>query len=532
MVSRFVFLIMCMLVVSTLSFGKEVALKVGLVAGPRSMDPLYEEAGYTKPFMMHMYEALVKVGPNYELLPGLATGWSIVDNYTWRFNLRKGVKFHDGSALDANDVLYSFCRVRNVPNSISPFTFYINNIKDIVAVDDNTLDFKVFKKMPLLPNNVAMISILPSPKNHKNIKFDTKKCGISDWTAPSEYNDGKLAIGTGPFKYGSYKSGDGAVLIKNDDYWGKKANVDKLYFYFMSDNGARSAAILSGQVDIIEGVPINYVDKISSNSNLKLISGRTGVSIFYMFDSYNHSSPKISGTNGKNPFLDKRVRLAFIYAIDRDLIVNNIMGGLALKTSQLIPKGIAGYDSSIKLPSFNLAKAKKLMKEAGYESGFKLVISAPSDRYTNGVKIAQALAQMLSKIGVEATIETFPKSVYFSRANKFEYSLYMGATATDNGDGSQVLNLMMHTHLGDFTAGGGNRGRYSNAKVDKLVEKSVSEMDAGKRVTMYKEANRIFSDDIALIPLYFQMGVWAVRKNIDFKARMDLGTVLNDVKVK
>jgi peptide/nickel transport system substrate-binding protein len=233
----------------------------------------------------------------------------------------------------------------------------------------------------------------------------------------------------------------------------------------------------------------------------------------------------VSGTNGKNPYLDPKVRKALNLAIDRNQIAETIMGGMAAPTSQIIVDGVFGHDPDLKPYPYDPAQAKQLLAEAGYPNGFGLTLTAPADRYTNGAQVAQAVAAMLTQIGLNVTLETFPKSVYFDKASKYEYSLYLAGAAADTGEGLSLLINVAGTRDPKKGWGGANRGRYSDPKTDDLLTQATSALDDAKREDLLKKASDQVYDDAGMIPLYHEYGVWAAKKGVHFDANANLTNI-------
>ncbi len=513
---------------SFFNFSSANEVKIGLSAEPTSADPHYHDSFFNVSMLSNVYEPLVKLNYDMQIEPALAEKWEQPSPTTWRLHLRQGVKFHDGSNLDAADVIFSLRRnfYNKVPSSPSSFATYISSFKNVTKVDDYTIDIETKDIDSGFLNNLTYIMIVSSPD--ENIKFLEEEYEVKDWPGSKGFNSLELAVGTGPYKLVEFSPGDKFVLERFDDYWGEKPNVEKAYLYPMTDNGARIAALFSKQVDIIENVPVNDILRVDDTDGLNLVSSPTTVVLFFMFDQYGETTPKIEG---KNPFLDVRVRKAFTMAIDREAIIDNIMQGIASPTDQMIPETILGHNPNIKLPDYDPEAAKALLAEAGYPNGFKMTINSPNDRYVNDEKITQAVSQMLSKIGIDAKIETFPRSVYFSKANNFEYSLYMGTTATEIGDASKPMKLMAHSRDLDNGMGGGNRGRYSNEKVDALIQEAFKTTDNEKRGKLYEEASQIFADDYALIPLFFTVGVHGVNDRVSYQPRPNQFMIISDIKI-
>jgi peptide/nickel transport system substrate-binding protein len=278
-------------------------------------------------------------------------------------------------------------------------------------------------------------------------------------------------------------------------------------------------------VDVINAVPINSIDSIQSSDKLHLSSMPSTLLIFLLPDQGQEPTPKVSGTDGKNPFLDPRVRRALNLAINRDEIAETIMGGMAQPASQIVVDGIFGHNPTIEPFPYDPQEAKRLLAEAGYPNGFSLTLSAPSDRYVNGAQVAQAVTAMLSQAGLNVTLETFPLSIYFTKASAYEYSLYLAGAAADTGEGlSQMINVV-GTRNPDRGWGGANRGRYSGPETDKFLEEAQSMLDDAKREELLRAAVAQARKDEALVPLYHEFGVWGVRNGVHFDANANLTNI-------
>jgi len=498
------------------------SLKVGMNAEPSAIDPHYHNLGPNNAMAQNIFSRLIEQDEKQRLNPGLATSWKAVDDLTWEFKLRKGVKFHDGSPFSADDVIFTFKRAPNVPNSPSSFGTYIKG-KTAVKIDDFTVQFKTAKPFPLMPQDVSNVSII------------SKKAAEGATTA--DFNSGKAAIGTGPFKFVKWVPGDVLQLAKNPDYWGGPTEWDTVTIKTIKSGPGRVAALLAGDVDFIDNVPPTDIARLKKESNIQLSQGISNRVIYLHMDQFREDSPFITAKDGskiKNPLLDVRVRRAISKAINRDLIVDRVMEGVAVAAGQLLPEGFFAVSPNMKPEKYDPAGAKKLLAEAGYPNGFKMTIHGPNDRYINDAKIAEAIAQMLSAVGIATTPVTMPKAVYFKRAsrggaNKMpEFSFILVGWGAGTGEPSSPLKSLLHTYDKSQGFGASNRGRHSDAATDKLIEDALATVDDKKRSDLLIKATELaVGQRLGIIPLHYQVNTWAARKGISYKARTDERTVLN-----
>ena len=510
-------------VVLGFSSASAAQLVIGSKLEPSSIDPHYHNLGPNNAIARHIFDRLVDADENQQLGPGLAVSWKAINDTTWEFKLRQGVKFHDGTPFTADDVLFTFERAPNVEASPSSFALYTKG-KTLKKIDDYTIHFITEKPYPLMPNDVSNISII------------SKKHGQGAKTG--DYNSGKATIGTGPYKYGEWMPGDRLVLDKNPAYWGKKAQFDRVVFKPIKENPARVAALLAGDVDMIDVVPTADVPRLKKNANMVLSQGVSNRVIYLHLDQFRDESPFVKETGGKNPLKDQRVRKAISKAINRPAIVERVMEGVAIPAGQLLPEGFFGVSPKLKPESYNPEAAKKLLADAGYPNGFGLTLHGPNDRYINDAKICQAIGQMLARIGIKPEVETMSKSVFFSKASRGgpdkspAFSFILVGWGSGTGEASSPLKSLLHTYDKARGFGASNRGRYSNAEVDKLIEQALATVDDAKREKLLQQATEIAIEDLGIIPLHYQVNVWATRKGLAYTPRTDEYTLAMSVVVK
>jgi peptide/nickel transport system substrate-binding protein len=496
---------------------------IGSKLEPSSIDPHYHNLGPNNAIARHIFDRLIDTNETQQLGPGLAVSWKAINDTTWEFKLRKGVKFHDGTPFTADDVLFTFERAPNVEASPSSFMLYTKG-KTLKKIDDHTIHFVTEKPYPLMPNDVSNINII------------SKKHGQGAKTG--DYNSGKAAIGTGPYKFVEWVPGDRLVLEKNPEYWGKKAQFDRVVFKPIKENPARVAALLAGDVDMIDLVPTADVTRLKKDENVVLSQGVSNRVIYLHLDQFRDESPFVKKTGGKNPLKDVRVRKALSKAINRPAIVAQVMEGVALPAGQLLPEGFFGVSPKLKPEKYDPEGAKKLLAEAGYPNGFGLTLHGPNDRYINDGKICQAIGQMLARIGIESEVETMSRSVFFSKASRGgpnkspAFSFILVGWGSGTGEASSPLKSLLHTYDKTRGFGASNRGRYSNAEVDKLIEQALATVDDAKREKLLQQATEVAIEDLGIIPLHYQVNVWATKKGFAYKPRTDEYTVATSVIVK
>lgn len=480
-------------------------LTAGLAASPTSMDPQFYVVGPNSAMARNIFDGLVNQDARQRIEPALAESWERIDDATWDFKLRPDVRFHDGSELAADDVVASIKRVPlAAANSPSSFTPYVRDIADVVAIDPLTVRITTNGPTPLLLNNLSRIAILPAEHGE---------------TSTEEMNRGTGVIGTGPFRFVSWAPDSVIALERNDDYWGRPAEWETVTFRIFKNNSARVAAILAGDVDLIESIPTADTRRLEDDASLNVIKA-TGNRLMYLhMDQDREVSPFAKGPDGDNPLLKNEVRRALSLSLNRDAVVDRIMDGQGTPAGQVVPEGYFGYDASLAVDPHDPERARELLAEAGYPDGFTLTFHASNDRYPNDSRLAQAIGQFFSRIGVKTSVETLPGSVYFSRASALEFSFIMGGAAVETGEASGVLGPLLETH-GD-KAGQGNRGRYSNPAFDAALEQARKTLDDGEREELLKKATQIAMNDLGIIPLFFLDNTWAAKAGLSYEGRSD-----------
>lgn len=519
------FLLLCVSLLAAIPFAagaqKGRDINIGLQAALTSMDPHFHNLSPNNSFLLHIFEPLIKRDDNQKLVPGLATAWRAVDDLSWEFKLRKNVRFHDGSPFTAADVAFTLKRVPDVPNSPSSFATFTKPIVEVKVLDPHTVIFKTATPHVLLPSDLASVLIVS--------KLHGEKASTED------YNSGKAAIGTGPYKLIEYVPNQRVVIKANYGYWGGEEPWDKITFKMLTNPAARVAALLSGDVQLIETVPTADIAKLSQNKAYALADKVSNRVIYvHMNQASEKSAPFVTAKDGKpldrNPFRDARVRKALSMAVNRDAIVERVMEKRAVAAGQLLPDFFFGTSKRLKPAKYDPEGAKKLLAEAGYPNGFAMTIHGPNNRYINDANVAQALAQMYSRIGIDTKVETMPSSVYFNRATKLEFGYMLLGWGTESGEQGSSMRSLLATHDPAKGMGVNNRARYSNPAFDKVLSDALVTMDEQKREGMIQQAAEMVMGDTGLIPLHYEVSTWATVKDIKYTPRTDQYTLAMGLK--
>ena len=498
-------------------------LKVGLANEPTAIDPHYHNLTPNNALTASIFDTLILQDDRQRLLPGLATSWKALDATTWEFKLRQGVKWHDGKPFTADDVLFSFERAPEVPNSPSSFATFTKG-KTLTKIDDFTIRIKTAKPHPLTPNDVSQLKIISK--------------AVAEGASTADFNSGKAAIGTGPFTFVEWVPNDRLILERNESYWGDKPEWSRVVIKPIKSGPARVAALLAGDVDFIDKVPTPDITRLKSDPNLSLSQGTSNRVIYLHLDQFREESPFVRAKDGgsiKNPLMDQRVRKAISKAINRGAIVERVMEDVAIAAGQLLPDGFFGVSDKLKVEPYDPKGAKALLAEAGVPDGFKLTIHGPNDRYINDAKIAEAIAQMLTRIGIDTAVETMPKSVYFKRASRGgpngspEFSFVLVGWGAGTGEASSPLKSLIHTYDKSRGMGASNRGRHSDAKIDALIEEALATVDDAKREALLQDATERAIGKLAIIPLHYQVNTWGARKGLSYTARTDERTLYSEI---
>ena len=481
-------------------------VRIGNQGDALSMDPHSLNESLQLSVTGNVYEGLVARDKDLRLVPALATSWKQTSPTVWRFELRKGVKFHDGKPFTADDVLFSFARAAGEGSDMQSYT---NDFKQVRKVGDSAIEIETKTPFPILPDLLALVYIMSKPwaeENQATRPVDRRK-GIEN-AASFRSN------GTGPYRLRERQPNVKTSFVRNGSYWGKiEGNVVNVEYTPIGNDATRVAALLSGQVDVIEPVPLQDVARINASGKSKVLQGPELRTIFLGMDQ-KRDELLYSSVKGKNPFKDKRVRQAFYQAIDINTIQRVVMRGASKPTALMVGPGINGFDAAMntRLP-YDPDAARKLLADAGYPNGFEVGMNCPNDRYVNDGDICQAVAANLAKIGVKVNLQAETKGTYFPKILKRDTSFYLLGWTPGTYDSHNALNALMRC-VDDKGSGQFNLGSYCNPKVDELTLKIQSETDKPKRDAMIKEAFKLHADDVGHLPLHQQALAWGVASNV------------------
>lgn len=486
-----------------------------------SMDPHYHNLNPNNVLTSYVFDPLLRFDPNFVPQASLAASWTAIGETAWELKLRPGVTFHDGTPFTADDVAFTFARIPQVLNSPSSFTFATKPFTKIEVIDALTIRLHTAEAQPLTPYNLS------------NIRIVSRKHG--EGASTGDYNTGKAAIGTGPYKVTSFAVGNSAVFQRNDAWWDKKPAWNTVNYKLIANNASRNAALQSGDVDVIDQVPTRDVEDLKKNPKVTVFAAPGQRLIYLAPDVSRPETPWATDASGaklsKNPLADVRVRKAMSLAINRAGIRDRIMDGFSNPTGQIMPEGASGFEPSIKVDPYDPEAAKKLLAEAGYPQGFGITLHGPNDRYVNDASIVEAVAQMWTRIGIKTTVEVMPSTTFFSRAQKFEFSVRLTGWSSDTGEASSNLITLVASSAPEKGRGAiFDPTRYKNTAVDAIVEKSLATIDPAARETLYREAERLGLPEYPIIPIHQQVNIWAVRKGLTFHHRSYEGTRAWDVE--
>ena len=494
-------------------------------------DPHAQNELLTNSINGHVYEPLVTRGKQLEILPGLATSWKQTGPTTWIFELRKGVKWHDGSDFTADDVVFSMKRLQG---ETSNFRVYGNAVGEAKKLDSHTVEFTTPVPNPvmleMLANSLFMVNKAWCEKNNAVKSQDFKN--------QEESYTSRNAMGTGPFILVSREPDVKSVFKKNPAWWGLKekgyfdGNVTDIVYSPVKNEGTRMAALLSGDLDFVLDPAVQDVEKLKKEKSIRVYEGRENRIVFLGMDQ-SRNELLYSNVKGKNPFKDKRVRQAFYQAIDVNAINKAVMRGLSVPTAINLPNPVrAGIPKEMdKRYPYNVAAAKKLLAEAGYPNGFEVTIDCPNNRYINDEKICVAVAGMVAKGGITMKVNALPRAQYFPKVQRLDTSMYMLGWGGATTDAIFTLQPVLHSR-NDKGDGDYNWGNYVHPEFDALIDEAKGDTDPKRRQQTIIKAMKFHHDNVLHIPLHLQVIPWASRSNVEVIHRPDNWLQATWVKIK
>jgi len=486
-------------------------LTIGLNVSPSSMDPHFHYVGQNTGPLSHVFEPLIAQQPDFSLGPRLATSWHAVDDRTWEFRLRAGVKFHDGSDFTAEDVQFSLHRVPLVPNSPNSFALYTKNIESVTIVDSLTLRITTKTPDPEFPVSMSQILVMSHVAGGGS---------APEGTTTQELNAGQGMVGTGPYRFVEFVSGDRMTVTANPTYWGGAPTWERVVMKIITADASRSAAMLSGDLDATE-LPGESLAPLKEDPKFRVILGASCLISYLALDQHDHS-PKVTDTDGKNPLQDARVRAALSYAINRGAIAERIMLGMADPAAELGPPTLFGAMPDAKPDLYDPDKAKQLLAEAGYAGGFGLTLESPRGLFPRDSEMAQAIAAMWTRVGVRTAVEAVPGTMFYSRRNQLQYSAYVTNMCAYNGQLSYSLRILAMTQDIPKGNGGINYSGYSNPEVDRLIAESLHTLnDDARRALVHQASEIVMHRDHAVLSIIRLRTAYVSRQTLVVVPRLD-----------
>ncbi|HEY4251710.1 MAG TPA: ABC transporter substrate-binding protein [Roseomonas sp.] len=496
-------------------------LTIGNGAPVTTIDPHFHNVGPNNAMAMHIFDTLVWRDSRARAHPMLAESYTAIAETVWELKLRQGVTWHDGKPFTADDVVFTFERIPQVQNSPGSFIGFIRTIERVEVVDPHTIRLHTRQPHPLLPLDLASVYIVA--------RHAATGAGIED------FNAGRAAIGTGPYRLVSYRSGDRVELARNDSYWGEREPWERVTVRFLLNDGSRTAALLAGDVDIIEQIPTSDLAALRRDQRVSLTS-IPSLRTTFMLTDFSRTGPHPSVTDNagvplpRNPFLDVRVRRALSMAINRQALVDRVMDGAAQATAQWLPEGAFGYNPAVRPQAFDADGAKRLLAEAGFPDGFRITLFTPNDRWPNDARISQAVAQMWTRIGIRTQVDAMPFSAFVPRRTRLDFGVQLGAWGSSTGEASNYLLSIVGTYDRQRLTGAANMSRYSDPRIDDFLVRGAATMDDAAREQIWRDAVAYYNEQVPLIQLVQYVNNWALRRGLAHDPRMDERTVAMGIR--
>jgi peptide/nickel transport system substrate-binding protein len=471
-----------------------------------ALDPHAADHGTTNAILGQVYEPMVRFSRDYQLEPSLATAWKVINPKQVRFELRKGVKFHDGSPFSADDVIFSY---RRALHANARTGVYLQGVVEVRKVDEHTVDFMLDAPNPALLRTMTNFFIM-------NRKWAEANKAVS----PPSLRQGEEGFavrnsnGTGPYRVTNWQQEQRISFVQNADWWDAKnaSNIKEASYMPIKSDQTRIAALMSGEVDLLTDVPTQDVGRLRSQPAIKVMDGNEARTIYIAMDVGSDVAPGVSVT-AANPFKDQRVREALSLAIDRSALQRVVMRGMATPAATLVAPAVQGYDKALDAPAAaDAERARKLLADAGYAQGFDVTFQCPNNRYVNDEELCTAIVPMWARIGIRAKLKTEPFSSYSSRMNSREMGLFMAGWGNSVLDAHHTLTSILRTQ--SKKDGLGNYSRISDPELDVLIDAARVEVDPAKRAALVRDAQIRAKAQMWLIPLHHQMRPWAMKPSV------------------
>lgn len=484
------------------------ALRMGVQA-PFVLDPHYLFLGPNMAAARHIFDSLIGRDADSRWTPSLAESWRQLDEKTWEFKLRKGVAFHDGSPFTAADVVATFARIPAIPNNPSSYESNLRTVERIDTPEPYTLIIHTDRPNPTLPGQFTNVFILPARLAKE----------------PAEPAGTLVAVGTGPYRLVSFRYGEGMVLRRNDEYWGDKPAFADVTVQVIGNDGSREAALLAGDIDLMENLPPDDVAKLQADPALTVFSRAADRVVFLLPNTGAETLPLLTSKDGKpldrNPMRDLRVRQAISAAIDRNALTQRVLSGQGVPTMQIVPEGFLGWTADLPVPKPDPAAGRRLLAEAGYPNGFALSIGCSNNRYIYDGRMCQVMAQMLGRLGMAVTVEALPGSLFMSRTRIGRNDLPLILYAISLSSLRDVAYILAMVHSPDEANGFiGSRGGFKDPELDRIIEAAIVRSGPDREAAL-QEAQRQAVARLGIIPLYDEPTIAAARAGIVYTPRMD-----------
>jgi peptide/nickel transport system substrate-binding protein len=471
-----------------------------------TLDPHSQNHATTNSILQHAYEGLTRYTKDYKIEPALATGWKQLSDTHWRFTLRKGVRFHDGSPFSADDVVFSFNRIMQPQGTMQ---IYVTGVKEVKKVDDHTVDFILTGPVPILLRNIVDFRIMSKSWAEK-----TRSENVQDYRKKEETYASRNVNGTGPYMIKGWEPDKRIVMEHFKGWWGKlDGNVSEVTYNPVKADATRVAALISGDVDLVTDLPVQDVERLRKEPKLKVLDGHEVRTIFIGMDQHSPEL-KYADVKGANPFKDRRVRQALNISVDREAIKRVTMRGLSIPAALMVAPGVHGWAKDLDVPpKVDLDRAKKLLAEAGYPNGFEFTLDCPNNRYVNDEKICQALVGMWAKIGLRVKLNAMPFANFIPKLLNHDTSAYLLGWGVATFDALYTLQSLVRTKTSGAD-GNFNIGRISDPKLDTTIDAIKIATDPAARDALLREALVVTRDEAYYIPLHHQLRPWAMKKNV------------------
>ncbi len=483
-------------------------LTIATAAEATSLDPHFHEHDPSITVQRQVYEFLVGQGPQLELRPELAVSWRARDPLTWEFRLRPNVTWHDGAPFTAADVMASFRRIPAITGSPGSFAIYVRQITAMEAEDPLTLVLRTATPFPLMPNYMGAVMIAPA---------------AAEGAATPDFNALRFP-GTGPYRVVEYARGQRIVLEANARHWAGPPAFPRVVIRPIAPNGPRVAALLAGEAGLIDQPPPADLPRLRAGPNTAVAESVGNRVVFFAFDFHRDNVPGVTAQDGSaipNPFRDIRVREAMSLAINREAICRAVMEGMASPANQFADRGVFGHVPDLPPLAFDPDRARRLLTEAGLPNGFRLMLTGTSDRLVNDEKVLQAIAQMYSRIGIQTAVDALPSAAFFPRAARLEFGFFFNSWGLGSSGGLTTMRTLIASFDRERGFGAQNRGRYSNAEVDRRMWEAFQTLEDARREALLREATAIAMRDFAVLPTHYMMNIWATRRDVAYEPRKD-----------